>query len=73
MLGKAKLEEAESINEAVGFLAINELRALLTDPQGYALLLDKQVSAKPKGHLGGLTPLIGRRADDETVQRLRSS
>jgi hypothetical protein len=24
------------------------LRALLTDPQGYALLLDKQVSAKPK-------------------------
>jgi membrane glycosyltransferase len=48
VLGKAKLEEAESVDEAVGFLAINELRALLTDPQGYALLLDKQVSAKPK-------------------------
>jgi membrane glycosyltransferase len=48
VLGKAKLEEAESVEEAVGFLATSELRALLTDPGGYALLLDKQASGGPK-------------------------
>ncbi len=48
VLAKAKLEEANTVDEAVGFLATNELRALLTDPEGYALLLDKPASTGPK-------------------------
>jgi hypothetical protein len=38
------LEEAETVDEVVDFLAANELRALLADPEGYALLLDKQTA-----------------------------
>jgi membrane glycosyltransferase len=44
VLAKAKLEEAETVDEVVDFLAANELRALLADPEGYALLLDKQTA-----------------------------
>lgn len=48
VLAKAKLDEADTVDEAMGFLATNELRALLTDPDGYALLLDKQSAGAPK-------------------------
>jgi membrane glycosyltransferase len=48
VLAKAKLDEADTVDEAVGFLAANELRALLTDPDGFALLLGKQAAAAPR-------------------------
>jgi membrane glycosyltransferase len=47
VLGKAKLEEADTVDEAVSYLTAAELRALLTDPDGYARLVDKRSIVAP--------------------------
>ncbi len=41
IIAKAKTEEATSLGEAIGFLTPTEMRALLSDPQAYQLLLSK--------------------------------
>jgi membrane glycosyltransferase len=41
VIAKAKIEEATTLGEAIGFLSPAEMRALLSDPQAYQLLLSK--------------------------------
>jgi membrane glycosyltransferase len=41
VIAKAKTEEATTLGEAIGFLTPTEMRALLSDPQAYQLLLSK--------------------------------
>jgi membrane glycosyltransferase len=45
VVAKAKTEEATTLHEAIGFLTPMEMRAVLSDPQAYQLLLSKLQSS----------------------------
>ena len=45
IIAKAKIEEADTIEQGVGFLTTAETRSLLSDPQGFQLLIAKAASS----------------------------
>jgi membrane glycosyltransferase len=65
VIARAKAEQGDTIDEALGFLTLPEMRALLSDPQAFAQLLDK---VQPAGAPGAPADRRGHRAALEMLK-----